>query len=278
MKTFTDHMKELIERREAAEERDPIWKFAGNKIAIRGLAWAVDVNLPELWGLFGAEWCEEPPWSGCVIKPTSASNSRGVLPLERRARGWRSMMGDGIRSWKEWRQWSLAERARHEELDVEPYGDEWLCEELVTRRGVSGARLLPYDWKCYCLGGRVAWINQIDKTSSRNARSYRTRHWWRMPEGLIPAAKRIIEQPREAAHLPRPRKEEDLLRTADRVSSALLERTDSLFVRVDLYECDHRGIVLGEITPHPSGGNEVYEPAADRILGRLWSNLEDLIR
>lgn len=272
---FTEHMARLIASRQAAEEQAPIWRFA-TKVGARGLARAVKVEVPALWSMMGPPWCEPPPWEGCVIKPVSASGGRGVLPLERHEgwRGWRSLLGDGIQTWEEWKHWSFREHARHKELGVEPYNEAWLVEELVRRQAGNGALLLPYDWKCYAIGGRVAWVNQIDKTSSRNARSYRTRHWWRTPEGLEPSRDRIIHQPRQAAQLPRPRWEEELLEAADRIASFLRERTGSPFVRVDLYEDDDRGVLLGEITPHPSGGREVYDEEADHVLGRLWSGIE----
>lgn len=272
---FTEHMKALIERRMAAEERDPIWTYA-SKIGVRHLAHELDVQVPELWSMFGPAWdVEPPPWAGCVIKPLSASNSRGVLPLSRHEGfgGWRSLMGDGIRRWNEWGEWSLLELERHQEAGVEPYNPSWLCEELVTREAGNGTRLLPYDWKCYAIGGRVAWINQIDKTSSRNATTYRTRHWWRV-DGLRPARKPIIEQTRHRGHLPRPRQEERLLEVADQVARGIRERTGTPFVRVDLYEHDDGRILLGEITPHPSGGREIYSEEADRVLGQLWTDLE----
>lgn len=273
---FTEHMARLVASRQESEDRDPIWRFA-TKVGARGLARAVGVDVPALWSMMGPKWCDRPPWPGCVIKPVSASGGRGVLPLAREPGDtWRSMLGDGRRSWLEWRDWSFRERARHEELGVEPYHGAWVCEELVRREASNGAVLLPYDWKCYAIGGRVAWVNQIDKTSSRNARTYRTRHWWRTAEGLEPSRDRIIHQPRFAAQLPRPRWEKELLEAADRIASFIRERTGSPFVRVDLYEDDDRGVLLGEITPHPSGGREVYESEADHVLGRLWSAIQPL--
>lgn len=272
---FTEHMQELIRRRQEGEARE-IMRFTG-KLGGRRLATELDVEVPQLWKVFGPAWCQEPPWRACVIKPTSGSNSRGVLPLER-ADGlrseWRSLLGDGRGTWPSWQLWSLQEQERHQSEGVDPYRKEWLVEELVVREDPNGALLLPYDWKCYCLGGRCAWINQVDKTSSRRASRYRTRHWWRTPFcGLEPARRPIIVQERQAGHLPRPRWPGQLLEVADRIARRLYEEEGSPFVRVDLYEHDHHAIVFGEITPHPSGGREVYTEEADVLLGRLWSEL-----
>ena len=269
---FTEHLARLIASREGAD--DPIWRYA-TKTGARGLARTLELELPELYAMATLEsWPEEPEeWDAIVVKPTSASNSRGVLPLVRKDDGtWRSMFGDGgARPWEGWRKWSALERARHYELGVEPYSDSFLFEELVERRMDSGARLLPYDWKLYAIHGRVAWANQIDKTSSRNSKSYRTAHWWRTDAGLI-RGNRIIHQPRQPARLPAPPldRERELLEAADRMARFLRMETGTPFVRLDFFVEPAR-VLFGEVTPHPSGGKEVYDDEADRILGNLWS-------
>lgn len=272
---FTAHMARLIEARKSGEASRDIWKYA-SKMGVRGVAQELGLEVPELYATFGADDWGFPPSSvsGCVLKPADASNQRGVLPLRRAPMGqWMSMLGDGRRTWFDWREWSLRERERHRELGVEPYDGPWMLEELVIRRSSNAVLLLPYDWKCYCIGGRVAWVNQVDKTTSRNARSYRTRHWWRVMKGLKPGG-RIIDQPRDEGRLPRPRHEKELLEAADRVAAYLREKADTPFVRVDLYEHDDGRILLGEITPHPSGGRELYYQRADEALGKLWSDIE----
>lgn len=274
---FTEHMARLIASRKATDDR--IWRYS-SKTGGRGLARELGLELPELYSMATLEsWPAEPEdWPAVVVKPTSASNSRGVLPLVRKDDGtWRSMFGDGgSKPWEGWRRWSELERARHYDLGVEPYTDSFLFEELIQRRADNGAWLLPHDWKLYAIGGRVAWANQIDKTSSRNARSYRTRHWWRTAAGLVPASEKIILQERRAAALPKPRMdlEARLLELGDRVASFLRADTGSPFVRIDAYVEAHRDrVIFGEVTPHPSGGREVYDEEADRVLGQLWSRI-----
>ena len=268
---FSFHMKQLIASRKGKQDR--VWKHS-SKMGARALGESLKVPVPELF-YFGSleHWPAEPvEWDGVVVKPEGSSNSRGVLPLVRTVNGWRSLLGDGTKTWGGWRAWCAFELERHKEADVDPYKDLFVIEALVDRRHENGARFLPYDWKCYAIGGRVAWINQIDKTPSRNAIGYRTAHWWRSDTGLVRARRPIIVQKRKTALLPRPRREAELLEVADQLARFLRADTRTPFARIDLFEDDQGTVFLGEITPHPSGGREVYDKDADRILGRLWTS------
>lgn len=274
---FSEYLRQLIDARKDGRASRGIMAFTG-KMEGRHLAHSLGIAVPELWAtksLSAEEWIEEPPWAGCVVKPVDGSNSRGVVPLERHDswRGWRSLLGDGIRSWTEWRHWLLEQRGKHA-TGPGPWKGPMIVEELIERRMASGFPLLPYDFKIYCIAGVAIWMNQIDKTSSRDATTYRTRHWWiETKRQLTPAKEPIIIQPRVQAELPSPRQLEDLVESAEKVARYLHTHTDSPFVRVDLYESDQGTVYFGEVTPHPSGGNEVYAPKADRALGELWGEL-----
>jgi hypothetical protein len=241
---------------ELAGERHPVWK-ANPKHAGRELARACGVAVPQL--LDGPAPLDElgpPTASRFVLKPVHGSTGRGVFALV-------GTEGDRYRSVLDRQElsWEDVVAAATEAVTAHPLSPDFLIEELVTG---PGDRELPFDWKCYCLGGRVELVMQKDARDRRQTSQARFKFWSPDFEDLGP----IRHTDRLDRDLPPPAHPGELLAAAEAIAGAL----PGAFVRVDLYDTPER-VVFGEITPHP-GGQQLFAPDVDRALGEAWERAE----
>jgi hypothetical protein len=240
---------------EVAGRRHPIWG-SNSKLAGRELARRVGVQVPELLGGPAPPGELLPPsGGGFVLKPVEGSTSRGVFAVIPEGGAYRSVLDGSRLTWEELQ--GAAEAAVAEGS----ISEEFLLEELVAG---SGPRTLPYDYKCYCFGGRVELVMQKDARDTRRSSRARFKFWDRTFADLGP----VRHAERLDPTLPPPPHPTELIAAAEAIASVL----PSTFVRVDLYD-PPTGVVFGEITPHP-GGLQRFEVGVDRLLGEAWERAE----
>jgi glutathione synthase/RimK-type ligase-like ATP-grasp enzyme len=232
---------------------------ASPKMAGRSLAASLGIRVPRLLtGPTPTERLEEPDAERFVVKPVQGWTSRGVYPLVRDGDRLWSVLDHRATSWEEVRGKLAADQ---EELAAVARAGGWRVarEALVEEMLPSGDpnRALPFDWKCYCIGGRVELVMQID----RRARGATWLKLW-SPE-LTEVGPGRQEVPYDAS-LPAPGRPRELVEAAERLARAL----PGPFVRVDLYDAPD-GVVFGEISPHPGGTNQ-FTPDLDRRMGEAW--------
>jgi hypothetical protein len=141
-------------------------------------------------------------------------------------------------------------------MSHEPYSSAHLIvEELV---GSDSREAIPKDYKCYCFGGKVRFIQVVNRLK-REQRWYEP-NWHAVRDQMHLAFNYAPAEPAPASLV-------ELIRCADLLSTAY----EYPFVRVDMY-CGSRCGVFGEFTHAPCAGatRNLYTPYANRVLGGLW--------
>ena len=231
------------------------------KLAGRSLAASLGVRVPRLLaGSAPPERLQEPVAERFIVKPIEGWSGRGVHALVREGEGLFSLLDERTTSWEEVRG-KLAADQKEMAADAEANGwrvsREFIVEELLPSGHAE--RPLPFDWKCYCIGGRVELIMQREaRGQGRDGKRFK--FWSPELSELGP----VRHQDRYEPSLPAPQHPRDLVAVAERIARAL----PGPFVRVDLYDVPS-GVAFGEITPRP-GGIQRFTPDLDRRLGEAW--------
>lgn len=222
------------------------------------IAWTCDKRAMKEHARRRAPWVRTPAtlWHGTdlaeldpsalparwVLKPNHSSKAvhfggpgARIEDLRRATRGWlRTYDRAGVGEW-------AYTRARRELLVEEQIGDG---DVLV-------------DYKFFVFQGRVELLHtDSGRFTDTLYEVFYTRDWepLAIANGAVPGPLR--EKPRCWAAM---------------VAAAEAIGAGYDFMRVDLYE--HDGVPwFGEMTPYPSGGMDIFEPASvDRSLGSLWA-------
>lgn len=279
---FTEHMKQLIADRAEGRASREIFRY-NTKMAARRLAEELGVPVAELVipPATLADLGGLAPRRSVVLKPIHGCSGRGVLPLAYNPHldlYWslwhdvRMPRDQTVAStWAYWVTQLAGMKARLLGTESEIMGP-WIGEELL--RGPQGQPLATV-WKVYCIHGCPVWSRQIVSEARRGGAV----ECWRLvhDERAIGVRFERVGHDVFTNHklqrydaLPRPTTPH-LYGFAQRIAEAVQARTGSPFVRVDLLEGPEGRVVFGEITPHPSGGNDDYLPEWDEELGRIWS-------
>lgn len=186
-----------------------------------------------------------------VLKADGGAGSVAVFPLRRLDAGRYEMVGGTGHLTQEEVQERLRSLGRNARA---PY----LAEELL--HGADGGPI-PHDVKCYMFYGQVGQI--LVRKVGRHGRASTIRVKF-VDEHGADFGEVAVGRPHDPSiavpgSLPR------MVEAARHLSRAV----GLPFCRVDLYDTS-RGIVLGEITRAPSGGNERFVEAHDELLGRRW--------
>lgn len=186
-----------------------------------------------------------------VLKADGGAGSVAVFPLERVGdASYRAIGTDGVYSEDELKNriQALGRNAR------KPY----FAEELL--RSADGGPI-PNDVKCYMFYGQVGHILVRRVGEHSVSSSIRLKFVDENGTDYGPVAVGRTHDPSIAVPPALP----ELIAVAKHLSRAV----GLPFCRVDLYETSH-GIVLGEITRAPSGGNERFIEGHDELLGKRW--------
>ncbi|WP_175477265.1 ATP-grasp fold amidoligase family protein [Ruania alba] len=186
-----------------------------------------------------------------VLKADGGDSATAVLPLQRIGADSYQLVGQE-------RVFTTAElrlRLAQRSARAQP---PFFAEELLV--GTDG-RAIPNDLKCYMFYGHVGHVlvrrvgrHGVPSTNRLKFVDEHGQEFGRVAEGRRHS--RILELPHAWS---------DTIEAARHLSRAV----GLPFCRVDLYETT-RGIVLGEITRAPSGGNERFVEHHDEMLGRRW--------
>jgi hypothetical protein len=138
---------------------------------------------------------------------------------------------------------------------------EWVYKTIPPRLIVEellddGAGNIPYDYKFFVFGGKVAFLSvDLDRFGEHRRNMY-DRDWNRLNFGF---QRSCSDKPVE-----RPAKLEEMIRIAETLCIGFD------FLRIDMY-CAGERIVFGEVTTTPASGLEPFWPGGtDRWIGDLW--------
>ena len=146
-------------------------------------------------------------------------------------------------------------------VDYAKYNGEWAYSQVgravVVERLLQYGGAMPHDYKFWCFGGRVGFLNFSPELLKQGTRAVFTRDLEWLPVDYLsprgPAAPAL--SPRIAA----------MIDAAERLAQGFD------FVRVDLLEADE-GFYAGELTIYPSGGAHMFDPDDwDTEFGALWT-------
>lgn len=186
-----------------------------------------------------------------VLKADGGAGSVAVFPLERLDHGRYRILGtpDHVT------EADLLDRIRSLGRQARP---PYFAEELL--HGAAGGPI-PDDVKLYMFYGEVGQILVRTVGTHGDASTIRLKF---VDEAGRDFGKVAVGRPHDAS-IEIPDCLDEMVATAKHLSRAV----GLPFCRVDLYETS-RGIVLGEVTRAPSGGNERFVDAHDELLGRHW--------
>ncbi|SEE98694.1 ATP-grasp fold amidoligase family protein [Ruania alba] len=189
-----------------------------------------------------------------VLKSDGGAGSVGVFPLKRTGGKYRLLGKDEVLSEADLKDRfdELGSRARA------PY----FAEELLH---AADGGPIPLDIKCYMFYGEVGHVLVRRVAEHGDPSTIRLKFVDERGQDFGPVALGR----RHNHSIPRPAQLPQVVQAARHLSRAV----GLPFCRVDLYETT-RGIVLGEITRAPSGGNERFVEAHDELLGRRWIQSE----
>lgn len=252
---------------EAMSERGPdhpIWEV-NDKLTAREIGELAGLHVPELYQGPMSLRKMEPPEHNAVIKPLNGCSSRGVRPLVYGIMGkYYDLFSYKSLTWEEAVASAMSDKhtPRNEALLARNHPDAmrppWILEELI----LAGPDKLPDNWKAFCFGAEVVAIFQSRRMQDGSLRI----RWWDRDfqdiGDICPAKKWKYDR-----RLAKAKNPEALIRGFEEVASLV----DSPFVRVDLYERGNE-VVFGEITPHPTGGTQLFVPKWDEIFGRAWAD------
>ncbi len=193
-----------------------------------------------------------------VIKPTRYAAKKGVrLIVERNAKGqYLDAMHDV------WLRSDTIVRKLRALIDEKPRaGNRFIVERFIPGRGGD----IPRDYKVYVIGGRAAFVLEID----RNRRPAALAFFDPVLAPLTQAELSIAADGAQPGDANPPLNGKALIEAAERVAAHIRVN----FIRVDLFT-DGVDIWLGELTPVPGGAyyGRKYRlsPAFDRALGDRW--------
>lgn len=204
------------------------------------------------------EWASMP--DRIVVKPLRGAASRGVFLLERRGAGsWFDHLGGELLTEDE------VVRRMQELVAANTIGRPMIVEELLAPHpDVAGEVVVPDDLKVFTFYDQPAVIMQRRCFGTHDMSKYRFRFWdggWN-DLGGVKYADRIDPLMRP------PTLRDEVIDAVSRIGRTM----GAPFARIDVYETT-RGVVFGEITPHP-GPLAGWREDLDRLLGHEWEIAE----
>lgn len=261
--SFRDRLAAVKRERAARAEGGDVDALLHLEDKLEAYRVAAEVGLAHPEVLARPDAIDDLDWTGLpeafVLKSVGGASARGVWPLERASGGYRHVLTGEVAT-------PAAITARYHELLAE----RRLRRQAFVEEYLPGeAGPVPLDWKLYCFDGEVALLMGKDLRGSLRPRDWRFR--FLEPDGSDPGAVRddVAIDPA----LPPPPHLAALVAAGERLSAALARP----FVRLDFYDLPDRGVLFGEVTPHP-GGEQRYRDDVDARLGAAWRRAERRVR
>lgn len=251
--TFNDHLFAMKRR---GDLYDPLRQYVSDKLLVKDYIAALvgpDYVLETLAVLESEAEVEafRPPPQTCVVKPAHLS-------------GHYFMLGAGEEPDRaQMKRWF---RLNHYDVWREANYRYLRPRILVEAYFAAQPEGLTHDYKVFCIHGRARFIQSIMDRFGRPSRICYSPGWKKLPFGL--------GYPPEGEH-PRPRRLEETIAVAERVSAAFS------VIRVDFLAAGDQ-VKIGELTNlHMNAQSQLVPRDYDRRLGRLFSEpelkVEDLV-
>lgn len=253
--SFSDYIKHRKYRWYTLKE-DSLGKKVANKCYGAEFAKNLGVNIPKLF--YKLTHTDEIPLfddlpDSFVIKPEKGWSSKNVYVIKN---------GINLFDNKKWtRSEIVSELKKTSDVNVNK-NNHILIEEYVENWDEFDG--IPLDYKFYMFGEKVAFINVIERNSVNN----KLNKFWYLTEKWESLPIKIIKNQLVQSSIPiKPNCFEQMLLIAKKFGREL-----NMFMRIDLY-ASKRGVIFGEFTPQPHGGNG-YTDEANKWLGSLWRGKE----
>jgi hypothetical protein len=187
------------------------------------------------------------------IKPHNGADSRGVLAvyngvdkitgnnINKNSSNFKSIVSDFV----------LNAMFTNEQTKI-------LIEEYMEDDIVPGK--IPLDYKVHCYGGRVRFIQVINRNVGERSQSFYSDNWLRLPP--------IISNYEEGADIPKPSMLSDLINHATLISSNLKQ-----MLRIDFY-ITSKSVYFGEITTYPAAGKG-FTKYGNTLAIQFWELFPD---
>ncbi|MDC0340993.1 hypothetical protein OAM96_03440 [Candidatus Poseidoniaceae archaeon] len=234
-------------------------KNVGGKISGQDFAKSLGIRVPAIYNVVSSP--EEIPTfeklgESFVIKPARGYSATNVF-----------LMNNGVNLFdgKTWNRQEVIDEFSISKQSQSDSNKKIIIEELLIPW--DGEKRIPYDYKFYMFGEKIAYCQIIDRRSSANTKLNKT--WYVDSEFNIINKQIMVEywlDDKQPAIM-KPDCWNDLVSTA-KVLGAAVNR----FTRVDLYATNN-GPVFGEFTPTPHGGRG-FTKWADKWLGEMWEGVE----
>lgn len=226
----------------------PLARIFTSKVEGANLARSLGVSTPEvLHRLPDAKALHEVELpANFVLKPERGHSSRGVFIIR-----------DGVNQFSGQRLDVDALVTQAAQASDGPF----LVEELLTN--FDGNAGVPYDYKFFCFGAKVAAIQVIDRNGGSGGKMTRS---WSLGPDWRPLPFHLHSSGRsDCGPAPIPPFADEMVAVASSLGAEL-----GVFMRIDLFATT-RGPVFGEFEPF---GHRNFTHQANAWLGSFWKGLE----
>jgi glycosyltransferase involved in cell wall biosynthesis len=139
------------------------------------------------------------------------------------------------------------------ELHYRDIQSKIIIEKYIENKSYEGETDL-YDYKFWCFGGKVSYIQFISERSSGNYKmAFYTPKWEK--QSFVHS-----HHPLDERTLPRPKNLTEMIQLAEKLSSGFS------LVRVDFYRLDDGTLYFGEMTFSPASGTFIWEDEKYNLL------------
>jgi hypothetical protein len=232
-------------------------KNVGNNIGGKDFAKPLGIGVPAIYDIVPSP--EEIPnfdelGESFVIKPARGYSSTNVFVMSN---------GVNLLDGKTWNRQEIIDKFSSTKKSQKDAHQKIIIEELLIPW--NGEARIPYDYKFYMFGEKVAYCQIINRKSGANTKLNKT--WYVDSEFNIIEKQIMVEYLQDDSVIMKPDCWDDLVSAAKVLGSTL-----NRFTRVDLYATNN-GPVFGEFTPTPHGGRG-FTTWADKWLGEMWKGIE----
>ncbi len=226
----------------------PLARIFTSKVEGANLARSLGVSIPDvLWRLPEAKRLRDVELpTNFVLKPERGHSSCGVFIIR-----------DGVDQFSGQRLDIDALVTKAAQASDGPF----LVEELLTNFDRNPG--IPYDYKFFCFGAKVAAIQVIDRNGGLGGKMTRS---WSLGPDWRPLPFHLHSSGRsDCGPAPIPPFADEMVAVASSMGAQL-----GVFMRIDLFATT-RGPVFGEFEPF---GHRHFTAQANAWLGSLWKGLE----